>query len=237
MQPFSAKTLPEDWDRFYSEQTQSELTDCLQAFYVQPPADSNQTLQSTEFVAVDIETTGMDAQQDDIISIGLVPFDSQCIHLAQAQHWLVRTRQLTSDSIIVHHITHSEVANAPTLRSVLPEVMACLAGKQVVVHYRPMEREFFRQAAMSLYGENWLFPVIDTMEQEARYIKQKQSLLAKTLRKRLPSARLPNARQRYHLPAYENHNALVDALATAELWQAQIAHWEIEATRVRKWWC
>jgi DNA polymerase-3 subunit epsilon len=47
---------------------------------------------------------------------------------------------------------------------------------------------------------------------------------------------LPNVRQRYHLPAYENHNALVDALATAELLQAQIVKQGLAQTPVRKLW-
>jgi DNA polymerase-3 subunit epsilon len=56
------------------------------------------------------------------------------------------------------------------------------------------------------------------------------------MRKPLPSLRLLHARERYHLPAYENHNALVDALATAELLQAQIAKQSIGEKRVRALW-
>ncbi len=37
------------------------------------------------------------------------------------------------------------------------------------------------------------------------------------------SIRLHESRQRYNLPAYTGHHALSDALATAELFQAQIA--------------
>ena len=36
--------------------------------------------------------------------------------------------------------------------------------------------------------------------------------------------RLADSRIRYSLPAYQNHNALNDATATAELLQAQIAY-------------
>ena len=37
------------------------------------------------------------------------------------------------------------------------------------------------------------------------------------------SLRLHPSRERYHLPPYQAHHALIDALATAELLQAQIA--------------
>ena len=70
-----------------------------------------------------------------------------------------------------------------------------------------------------------MFPVIDTMSLEARL--HRQSLWARFRRwlGRPPvSIRLNASRQRYGLPAYQGHHALVDALATAELLQAQIAH-------------
>lgn len=230
------KVIPEDWDQFYSNQVQAELPDYLESFYQQPLLDAGQTMGATDFVALDIETTGLNAQKDDIVSIGLVPFDHQRIYLAKAKHWVVSSRRLTSESVVVHRITHSEVADAPSLHSVLPELMASLQGKQVVVHYRYMEREFLRNAIAELLKKDFLFPVIDTIELEARYLRRNRSFMARLLNKPLPSSRLLYARERYHLPAYENHNALVDALATAELLQAQIAKHTLAQTKVRKIW-
>jgi DNA polymerase-3 subunit epsilon len=230
------KVIPNDWDQFYSEQIQDELPDYLDSFYHQPLLDSEQSMQATDFVALDIETTGLNAQKDDIVSIGLVPFDHQRIYLAKAKHWVVSSQHLTSESVVVHRITHSEVAEAPSLASVIPELVASLQGKQVVVHYRYMEREFLRNAIAELLKKDFLFPVIDTIELEAQYLRCNRSFIARFLNKQLPSLRLLYARERYHLPAYENHNALVDALATAELLQAQIAKHKLAQTLVRKLW-
>ena len=231
------KSVPENWDEFYAQQRELEYPDWLGAFYRQPLLDDKHTMQAASFVALDIETTGLNAQEDDIISIGLVPFNAERIYLAKAKHWVIRSRNLTSQSVVVHGITHSELDQAPSLTSVLPEVMQHLAGKQIVVHYRYMEREFFRSAIAELLQQNFLFPVIDTLEIEAKFVREKQSFLAKIAQKPLPSLRLPNVRERYHLPAYENHNALVDALATAELLQAQIAKQALTETWVRTLWC
>ncbi|MFT4764918.1 MAG: DNA polymerase-3 subunit epsilon [Oleispira sp.] len=230
------KVIPDDWDQFYSEQVQDELPDYLDSFYHQPLLDSQQSMQATDFVALDIETTGLNAQKDDIVSIGLVPFDHQRIYLAKAKHWVVSSQHLTSESVVVHRITHSEVAGAPSLASVIPELVASLQGKQVVVHYRYIEREFFRTAMAELLQKNFLFPLIDTLELEAQYLRRNRSLGARFFNKQLPSLRLLYARERYNLPAYENHNALVDALATAELLQAQIAKHKLAQTPVRKLW-
>jgi DNA polymerase-3 subunit epsilon len=230
------QTIPNDWDHFFAEQIHQDLPDYLKSFYHKPLVGTQQSMQDTDFVAVDIETTGLNAQQDEIISIGLVPFDYHRIYLAQAKHWVIQSHQLTSESVVIHRITHSDLADAPSLRSLLPEIISHLAGKQIVVHYRGMEREFFRQAAAQLWQQNWLFPVIDTLELETQYLSKKQSLFAKWMQKPLASVRLLNARERYHLPAYENHNALVDALASAELLQAQIAKQKLADTPVRELW-
>ena len=230
------KVIPDDWDQFYSNQVQSELPDYLESFYHQPLIDAQQSMDATDFVSLDIETTGLNAQKDDIVSIGLVPFDHQRIYLAKAKHWIVSSRRLTSESVVVHRITHTEVAEAPSLDSVLPELIASLQGKQVVVHYRYMEREFLRTAMAELLQKDFLFPVIDTLELEAGYLRDTQSIMSRILNKPLPSLRLLYARERYNLPAYENHNALVDALATAELLQAQIAKNDLLKIPVRTLW-
>tara|TARA_B110001454_G_C12699450_1_gene425946 strand:- start:5 stop:718 length:714 start_codon:yes stop_codon:yes gene_type:complete len=230
------KVIPDDWDIFYSEQVQDALPESLDSFYHHPLLTDHQSMQATDFVALDIETTGLDAQKDDIVSIGLVPFDAQRIYLAKAKHWVVSSRRLTSESVLIHGITHTEVAEAPSLDSVLPEILANLQGKQIVVHYRYMEREFLRIALSEMWQKNFLFPVIDTLELEAKYLRDTQSLMARFIKKQLPSLRLLHARERYHLPAYENHNALVDALATAELLQAQIAKHQLAEKPVRALW-
>lgn len=227
--------VPQDWDQFF----QQEKSDCVpkfQTFYKQPLLNSKQTVEQTEFAALDIETTGLNAQEDEIVSIGLVPFNSRRIYIGAAKYWLVRSQQLTSDSVVIHGLTHSEVNQAPSLSEALPQLMEAMAGKQIVVHYRYMEREFFRQAASNKYQQNFLFPVIDTLEIEAHFLRKQQSLLAKWAGRQLPSLRLPNIRPRYQLPDYENHNALTDALATAELLQAQIQYQNLQTMPVRKLW-
>ena len=50
------------------------------------------------------------------------------------------------------------------------------------------------------------------------------------------SIRLADSRQRYGLPHYAAHNALIDAIATAELLQAQVLHHFGPQTRVSDLW-
>jgi DNA polymerase-3 subunit epsilon len=131
---------------------------------------------------------------------------------------------MTKASIVFHGITHSDVQAAPPLESVLDQVLDAIEGKLVVVHYRYIEREFFNKAVMALLHEPLLFPLVDTMEIEADILKGRQGFFEKILKKPLEPVRLGYCRRRYQLPHYDGHNALTDAVATAELLQAQIAH-------------
>lgn len=188
-----------------------------------PPADT--PIGEAPLVALDIETTGLDPRRHAIVSIGMVPFSLARIPLREAHYWVLKPyRELTETSVTLHHITHDEVENAPDLAEVLPEVLEVLKGRLAVVHYRHIERGFFDAAVKNRLGEGLLFPVIDTMSLEARLYRQ--SLWARFRRwlGRPPvSIRLQASRERYGLPPYQGHHALVDALATAELLQAQVA--------------
>ncbi|MEF1306175.1 3'-5' exonuclease, partial [Vibrio owensii] len=69
------------------------------------------------------------------------------------------------------------------------------------------------------------FPVVDTLDIEyAIQRRECEGWLNKLKGKKPGSVRLGHARERYHLPAYQPHHALTDALATAELLQAQLQY-------------
>ena len=225
-------SVPEEWIGF-----QQSMSGCshaeLRGFYQSGFSYLDQKLVEAPCLAIDIETTGLNAERDKIVSIGLVEFDASRVYLASAKHWLVNPGELSDSSVIVHGITHSDVSRAPTIDAVIPELLRAMAGRLSVVHYRAMEREFFRTLGFSLWSQPWLFPVIDTFALEATCLKQSQGWFDRFRNKSLPSLRLPDARVRYHLPEYENHDALVDAIATAELLQAQIQKWQLGDRRVK----
>lgn len=176
-------------------------------------------------LALDVETTGLDAQKDAIVSIGLMPFTLQRIRCAEARYWVVKPRtELSDESVTFHHITHSDIRHAPTLPHVLNALLGAMTGHVMVVHYRNLERGFLDNAVRRHLGEGLEFPVIDTMQLEALLHRGKRSWRDRLLRRPPASIRLADSRARYHLPPYHAHHALTDALATAELLQAQVAH-------------
>lgn len=221
----TGRDLPRDWVEYYMQRSTSCKSEMVFDFYSQGVINPDTPIGQAPMVAMDFETTGLSLEDSEIVSIGLVPFDIRRIYCGESKHWVVKPEQeMTEDSIVFHGITHSDVEAAPPLEVILDQVLDAIEGKLVVVHYRYIEREFLNKAAMELLHEPLLFPLLDTMQIEANILKGQQGFFHKILKKPLDPVRLGYCRRRYNLPHYDAHNALTDAVATAELLQAQIAH-------------
>ena len=227
-----------NWGAFYKVKAEQSRDRRLKSFYRSGMYHDETKLSDIDFVALDFETTGLDSEQNSIISIGLVPFNLKRIFCRQAQHWYIEPEdKLQENSIIIHGITHTDLKGAPDLLRILEPVLEALAGKVVVVHYRRIERDFFDSNLRSLINEGIVFPVVDTMQIEAGVQEAKNKGFFNFFkRKRQDSIRLANSRARYHLPAYPPHDALTDAVATAELLQAQIHYHFSPDTPIKKLW-
>ncbi len=226
------------WNAKFEQKLAMTSNENLLAFYGAGLPAPDTPLSEVEFVAIDFETTGLDPDENDIITIGLVPFNLKRIYLRESRHWKVRPKQkLDEDSVIIHGITHSELIDAPDLGDILDELLPCLSGKIVVVHYRRIEREFLDKALRERIGEGIEFPVLDTLQiEEIIQKKLTSSLWDKLKGKKTESLRLAQSRRRYGLPDYTPHHALTDAIATAELLQAQIAHYYRDNQTIREFW-
>lgn len=232
--------LPEQsWQAFFEQQINSVKDERLKRFYQKGVIDPDTPVSEVEFVALDFETTGLDFENDGIISIGLIPFTLNRIYCNQSKHWLVKPKMpLSGDSVVIHGITHSDLSDAPDLLKILEQVLEALAGKIVVVHYQFIERRFLDRALKVRLDEGILFPMVDTLAIESEIQTRAVSGWWDKLRGKKPlSVRLGSTRTRYSLPAYQPHHALVDAIATAELLQAQILHNYSPETPIKDLWC
>jgi DNA polymerase-3 subunit epsilon len=228
-----------DWHSIFNNLANTAKDERLVRFYRAGAVAADTPLSEVELIAMDIETTGLDPHRDAIVSIGLAPFSLDRIRCAQTSYHVVKPiAELTSKSVTLHRITHSEISEAPGLDELLGTLLESLAGKVVVVHYRNIERGFLSEAVRYFIGEQLHFPVIDTMELEARLYRgaNQPGWFARLRGIKPTSIRLADSRLRYGLPHYQAHHALVDALATAELLQAQVATHYHPAIAVRDLW-
>ena len=165
-------------------------------------------------LAVDFETTGLDAIQDKLLSVGCVELNQRQIKVGTSYHQIIQTQgSLKADNVTIHQITDDQKDQGKPLAEVVAELLKMLAGKVMLVHFARIERQFLQQACIELYGMAPVFPMIDTL-----VIANKRDVAYD------PSElRLPALRAKYQLPNHYAHNALNDAIATAELLLAQIS--------------
>lgn len=230
---------PPDWSQRFAALAETAHDPRLKAFYAQGASSGDSPLREVPMAALDVETTGLDPMRDGIVSIGIVPMTVTHIHSSLSRYWVVHPHvELTSESVAIHAITHAQIETAPDLTTILDEVLQALAGRIIIVHCRDIERRFLNASLKSRIGEGIQLPVIDTMELEARLYRKPPSLLSRLFgrRTRPTSIRLAASRARYGLPRYRSHHALTDALACAELLQAQVAHRFSPQTPLRELW-
>lgn len=238
----SATNCPvvQDWPAIMAKRAGDARHAALKNFYLAGAPAPDTPVENIPLLAMDFETTGLNAWRDDIVSIGLIPVNLERIRLRDSQHWILNPRaDLRKESIIIHGITHSAIAHAPDLSEVLIKLLAMMAGKVMVVHHKGIEQHFLDMAFKKRIGEGIVFPCIDTLLLEARLIKEQRNggWLKKIWRPKPHfSLRLAESRARYNLPHYMAHNALTDALGCAELFQAQISHYFSSATPIGELW-
>lgn len=214
-----------DWRTVFANLASTARHPQLVKYYQAGTVGADTPLSDVPLMALDMETTGLDPAKHAILSLGLVPMTLSRIRCQGSLYRIVKPPSgLVSESVAFHRITHSDIEAAPPLVDVLGELLDAMAGKVMVVHYRNIERAFLDRALKHYLGEGIHFPVIDTMDIEARiHPRHTTSLLDWLLRRPAKSIRLADSRSRYGLPQYQSHHALTDALGTAELLQAQVA--------------
>ena len=165
-----------------------------------------------EIVSLDFETTGLNPEQDQILSYGKVHIQRGIIRIASAHHQLIQAKDFIPESAaIIHHITDDQANAGLALVDALPELLQQLAGKVMLVHFKTIEQGFLDAACRRLYGTPFMIPIIDTLNLAERVYRRRNHAIP-------PSRlRLFNLRDDFHLPTYKAHNALNDAMTTAEL--------------------
>jgi DNA polymerase-3 subunit epsilon len=190
----------------------------LKDFLAMPFPSPNTPIEQVPILAVDFETTGLNAVNDKLLSVGYVNMQDKQIKLGQSYHQVINTKQkLNTDNVLIHHITDAQQAQGESLKRVVENLLQALTGKVMLVHFARIERQFLQQACLELYGLAPVFPIIDTLALAKRRLDKRDIAYDPS------ELRLANLRTHYHLPNHFAHNALNDAVATAELLLAQLS--------------
>ena len=157
------------------------------------------------YASIDLETTGLNPEQDAIIEIGIVLFQGDEI----VDQWssLVNPRRRVPPNITeLTGISQAEVDGAPSLLQIRPKVGRMVSSKTLVAHNAPFDLAFLRRNG--LCEENG---ALDTLELASILFPSagRYSLSALTQLLNIPTP-----------PGMAPHRALADALMTAGLFRS-----------------
>jgi DNA polymerase-3 subunit epsilon len=167
--------------------------------------------------ALDLETSGLRIGDDAILSVGMVPIRNGVIRYGERFASMVCPppgQTVSTEGLRAHHLIPAEYADAPPIGDVLPHIDRRLREGILLVHHARLDVGFLKNAYRRLERERPPLRVLDTID----------LLLALHLRKHRftphpPRVRtgLSDVRVDLGLPAHTQHEALGDAVATAEL--------------------
>lgn len=193
----------------------AKAPDDLKGFYQSLPREFNRPIGDYKIAALDLETTGLDAKQDEILSFGCVDLHQQQIDLSSCFYDLAKpAQQVSEESILIHGITHDEFLQAEPLEARLHFWLQRLEQRIVLAHHSRIEFSFLQAACKQIYNYDFCMPYLDTLGLEQAYIERQQGVIKNG------ELRIDPCRERHGLPRSTAHHALSDAIACGELFLA-----------------
>jgi DNA polymerase III epsilon subunit-like protein len=162
-----------------------------------------------EYVAFDLETTGLSARRDRIVELAAVRFTAAGVEIARFQQLVNPECPMPPAAQAIHGISDADLAGAATAPEQLPRFLDFLgdpASTCLVAHHAVFDAAFLGcelcRAGLSLPAHR----VYDTLT------------LSRRCRRDLPSHRLDRLARWHGLVTGPGHRALVDALRVKQLW-------------------
>ncbi len=183
-----------------------------------PAIDERMPITDARYVVMDMELTGLDEKRDSIVSIGAVHMAGGTIDLGDTFHRLVSPRTaLTATSVVIHEITPTEAAASPGIEPVLAEFIEFCGADALVGHFISIDLAFLNREMQRTRGHGVPNPALDTLSIYQWLRKRQQSRDCFTVP--LGGCRLYDIAKCFGIPVNSAHNALMDAYATAQLFQ------------------
>nr|WP_283626139.1 3'-5' exonuclease [Alteromonas macleodii] len=176
----------------------------------------DKTLGDIPLASVDLELTSLDPVTTQITSIGYVSGSAGKITLSSSGYHVINTSADLGQSPVIHGLTLDILQQGEGLADAINSLLPLLKTHVLIFH----------NARLDLMALDSAFKRCGLPQMEVLYIDTLQLALYQLNKQHqvLPSnsATLTVCRQRLDLPAFPEHNALDDALATMQLFYAQL---------------
>jgi DNA polymerase III epsilon subunit family exonuclease len=98
-----------------------------------------------DFIALDVETTGLDAEKDEIINIAFVHFENGNV-TASIDFMVKPQKEVSSFVKYLTGISQSELSEAKPFKEIAPQILEFINGKPLVAHNVAFDSKLFTLA-------------------------------------------------------------------------------------------
>ena len=159
-----------------------------------------------DYVALDVETTGLSARNEKIIEIGLVRVRNG-VEVECYSTLIHPGREVSAHITQLTGITNKMLSTAPSIEDVLEDVLAFIGNDVIVGHNVNFDIGFMQAACMEVLNVGFTNDFADTMRFSRRYFQE------------LPNHRLGTLVCSFCVEQDQAHRALADAQATSRCYR------------------
>ena len=178
-------------------------------FMFEPPPDN-------EWVALDCETTGLNVNTDEIISIAAVRIAGNRVMTSERLELLVRPeKRVSAESVRIHQLREQDVAQGTAPEAAMTRLMHFIGSRPLVGYYLEFDLAMIDRAVAPILGGNMGLPQ-RRYEVSAMYYDYKYRQLPRHLRDNpVIDLRFATLMNDLDLPLRNAHDALNDAIMAA----------------------
>jgi DNA polymerase III subunit epsilon len=175
-----------------------------------PALNEDAPFEQMRWCVVDVESSGLDVRRDRLIAIGAVPVEATRIVIGEAFRRVLRQRSPSNaQNIVIHRISGTEQLDGDEPADVLFDFLEYIGKSTLVAFHARFDELMIRRAMLNVLGVRIRCRWLDL------------AVLAPALHPETLATRrsLDDWLARYGIVAYQRHDALADAVATAQLLQ------------------
>jgi DNA polymerase-3 subunit epsilon len=166
------------------------------------------SLREQRWVVLDLETTGLNMNKDQVLSIGAVVIEDGAIDFRQQFERTLQYPQVKlGPSVLIHGIGPSAIAAGSDPVEALLDLMEYIGDSPVLAFHAPFDQHMLGRALKDHLGFKLQHPFLDVADIAPLLCPQAH----------IREAGLDDWIDWFKLEVFERHHASADALATAEL--------------------
>lgn len=162
-----------------------------------------------DFIVFDFETTGLRAEEENIIEIGAIKYKEN--KKVDVFNTYVNPQKLIPSYITkITGIKNSDVINAPKIEEALPKFLDFIGNDIIIAHNANFDMKFLLTNTYNLNIDKPTNEVIDTLSLSRKYMKDSNG-------SKLPSYKLEMLKKHLNINI-GSHNALDDCIVCAQVY-------------------